>query len=138
MASGRVLITMLALSAIFAISFQIFKPMNEAGIEERSVQPDSVSEGLEAETMNEAAGTSANTTTVANCLSLKTEIEPFNLLMALVESNYAVADFTTLNIEEIKNCLSLLETLHQRVRICKHHVENCIFLNTTADFGAKH
>ena len=117
MASGRVLITMLALSAIFAISFQIFKPMNEVGIQERSVQNDSASEGLDAETMNDAAGTSANSTNVANCLSLKTEIEPFNLLMALVESNYAVADFTTLNIEEIKNCLSLLETLHQRVRM---------------------
>jgi len=47
---------------------------------------------------------------------LKMEMEPFNLLMALVETEYTIAEFTKLDIEEIRSCLALLEAFHKRVR----------------------
>ncbi len=52
---------------------------------------------------------------VYQCLQIKTELEPFNLLMALNQSTYQVADFTTLNIEEIRQCLNFLEVFQQQV-----------------------
>lgn len=106
-------------ASILAIHFQISKSIDEAAIEENSAVPDvkvAQHETMEDDEISFANETILiNTTTVANCLSLKHDLEPFNLLMALVEANYAVADFTSLNIEEIKNCLTLLETFHQRV-----------------------
>jgi hypothetical protein len=53
---------------------------------------------------------------VYQCLQLKTELEPFNLLLALNRSIYDVADFTPLNIEDIRQCLSFLEAFQQKVR----------------------
>lgn len=60
----------------------------------------------------------ANKTNVSvfQCLQLKTELEPFNLLLALNQSIYDVADFTPLNIEDIRQCLSFLEAFQQKVR----------------------
>jgi hypothetical protein len=52
---------------------------------------------------------------VNHCLQLNIELEPFNLLMALNQSDYTVADFTTLNIEEIRHCLNFLEIFQQKV-----------------------
>ena len=102
-------------ASILAIHFQISKSIDEAAIEGNSVVPDETMEDDEISFANETI--LINTTTVSNCLSLKHDLEPFNLLIALVEANYAVADFTSLNIEEIKNCLTLLETFHQRVTL---------------------
>jgi hypothetical protein len=52
---------------------------------------------------------------VNHCLQLNIELEPFNLLMALNQSEYTVAEFTTLNIEEIRHCLNFLEIFQQKV-----------------------
>jgi hypothetical protein len=52
---------------------------------------------------------------VYHCLQLKTELDPFNLLMALNQSTYSVADFTTLDIEEIRQCLNFLEIFQRQV-----------------------
>lgn len=52
---------------------------------------------------------------VNHCLQLNIELEPFNLLMALNQSDYTVAEFTTLNIEEIRHCLNFLEIFQQKV-----------------------
>ena len=51
---------------------------------------------------------------VNHCLQLNIELEPFNLLMALNQSDYTVAEFTTLNIEEIRHCLNFLEIFQQK------------------------
>ena len=126
MASGRVFLWRVAVlgvvaASILAIHFQISKSIDEASIEENSAVPDvkvAQHETMEDDEISFANETILiNTTTVANCLSLKHDLEPFNLLIALAEANYAVADFTSLNIEEIKNCLTLLETFHQRVTL---------------------
>lgn len=126
MASGRVFLWRVAVlgvvaASILAIHFQISKSIDEASIEENSAVPDvkvAQHETMEDDEISFANETILiNTTTVANCLSLKHDLEPFNLLIAVVEANYAVADFTSLNIEEIKNCLTLLETFHQRVTL---------------------
>lgn len=57
-----------------------------------------------------------NETSVESCLQLKMELEPFNILMALNRSHFDVAEFTTLNIEEVSQCLNHLNTLQQEVR----------------------
>jgi hypothetical protein len=64
------------------------------------------------------AGHEVNKTSVSvyQCLHIKNELEPFNLLMALNQSAYQVADFTILNIEEIRDCLNFLEAFQQTVR----------------------
>ncbi len=69
-------------------------------------------------TAKEDVGRDESNTSVVSvyqCLQIKTELEPFNLLMALNESTYQVADFTTLNIEEIRQCLNFLEVFQHQV-----------------------
>ena len=127
-------------ASILAIHFQISKSIDEAEIEENSAMHDFKVAQHETMDDDEISFTNeknlTNTTTVANCLSLKQDLAPFNLLMALAESNYAVADFTSLNIEEIKNCLTLLETFHHKVALFM--LLNFTFLlKQNADFGEK-
>ncbi len=80
------------------------------------------------------AGNEVNKTsvTVYQCLQVKTELEPFNLLMALNRSAYQVADFTTLNIEEIRECLNFLEAFQQTVSLSElrfHFLRQYFFTN---------
>ena len=89
MASGRVFLWRVGIfgvvaASILAIHFQISKSIDEAAIEENSAVADvkvAQHETMEDDEISFANETILiNTTTVANCLSLKHDLEPFNLL----------------------------------------------------------
>ncbi len=115
--SKRLLLTLLSLAVgvlavyvlthVHADSQSIPANLNEKVLDNREVSEET--------TMLSADDTNKSSVSVYQCLQLKTELDPFNLLMALNQSKYSVADFTALNIDEIRECLNFLEVFQQRV-----------------------
>ncbi len=101
-------------AAVGFFAVQMLKPINVAIQDIQTNSEDDQDLSKEIVTIEDENKTSV---TVHDCLQLKTELDPFNLLMALNQSTYSVADFTTLNIEEIRQCLNILEIFQQKVRL---------------------
>ena len=101
-------------AAVGFFAVQMLKPINVAIQDIQTNSEDEQDLSKEIVTIEDENKTSV---TVHDCLQLKTELDPFNLLMALNQSTYSVADFTTLNIEEIRQCLNILEIFQQKVRL---------------------
>ncbi len=97
-------------AAVGFLAVEMLKPINVA-IQDNQTNSDRSKEIVTIEDENKTS------ITVHDCLQLKTELDPFNLLMALNQSTFSVADFTTLNIEEIRQCLNFLEIFQQQVRL---------------------
>ena len=100
-------------AAVGFLAVEMLKPINVA-IQDNQTNSDDQDRSKEIVTIEDENKTSI---TVHDCLQLKTELDPFNLLMALNQSTFSVADFTTLNIEEIRQCLNFLEIFQQQVRL---------------------
>lgn len=113
MTSPKLIALILMSAAVGFLAVQMLKPINVA-IQDNQTNSVDQDRSKEIVTIEDENKTSI---TVHDCLQLKTELDPFNLLMALNQSTFSVADFTTLNIEEIRQCLSFLEIFQQQVRL---------------------
>jgi hypothetical protein len=114
MTSPKLIVLILMSAAVGFFAVQMLKPINVAIQDIQTNSEDDQDLSKEIVTIEDENKTSV---TVHDCLQLKTELDPFNLLMALNQSTYSVADFTTLNIEEIRQCLNILEIFQQKVRL---------------------
>jgi hypothetical protein len=110
MTSPKLIALILMSAAVGFLAVEMLKPINVA-IQDNQTNSDRSKEIVTIEDENKTS------ITVHDCLQLKTELDPFNLLMALNQSTFSVADFTTLNIEEIRQCLNFLEIFQQQVRL---------------------